>query len=284
MCLWPQPTFAQNLLPVPPLSARVMDLSATLSSEQQQALEAKLAAYERDWGPQILVLLLPSTQGEDIAAYANRAFNQWKPGRAAVGDGVLLVVAVQDRRMRIEVGRALEGALPDLAAKQIIDELMAPAFRRGDFSGGLDQATDRLMQRLRGETPPPSESPPARADDWRWLDLGILLLVLLPMVGSLARRILGHKPGSLACGLIVAGLIQAVTSNLLLACGGGTLALLLTYLAGTALGQAVIATQRPRDTQGGWSDGGLGGGSGGGGGFSSGGGGDGAGGGASGSW
>ncbi len=290
------PAWAQSLTAIPPLSARVTDLSNSLSQDQQLALDRKLAAFEQDWGGQIVVLLLPSTQPEDIAAYANRAFNQWKPGRAGIGDGVLLVVAVQDRRMRIEVGRTLEGAVPDLAAKRIIDEQMAPAFRRGDFYTGLDLATDQLMQRLRGETPPPATlATPATpaVEDWRWLDLGILLLIVFPMVGSLTRRILGHKPGSLASGLIVATLIHAVTSSLLLAGLGGVLALLLTYLAGTALGQAIIATQRPHNTHGGWGDGGWsgGGGMGGGGsvggsggGFSSGGGGDGAGGGASGSW
>src|SRR5574343_68702 len=175
------PASAQSLAAIPPLSARVTDLSATLSQDQRDALERKLAAFEPDWGSQILVLLLPSTQPEDIATYANRALNQWKPGRAGIGDGLPLVVAGQERRMRIEGGRALEGAVPDLAAKRIIDAQMAPAFRRGDFYTGLDRATDQLMQRLRGESPPPATSAAPAAEDWRWLDLGIMLLIVFPM-------------------------------------------------------------------------------------------------------
>jgi uncharacterized protein len=118
---------AQDVLPVPPLTARVIDQTATLSAAQQQALEAKLAAFESRRGTQLVVLLVPSTAPEDIAAFAQRIGEAWKIGRREVGDGLLIVVAKDDRRARIEVAKALEGAVPDLAARQVIDTALRPA-------------------------------------------------------------------------------------------------------------------------------------------------------------
>jgi len=134
------------VLPVPALTARVIDQTASLSSTQRGQLEDKLAAFETEKGTQIVILLVPTTQPEDIASYANRIFNVWKPGRQGVGDGLLLLVAKQDRKMRIEVARALEGAVPDLATQRIIIETLQPHFRQDDFAGGLDLATDQLMK------------------------------------------------------------------------------------------------------------------------------------------
>lgn len=281
---------AQSLLPVPALTARVMDHTGTLSTVQLSQLEDKLAAFEQAQGSQIVILLVPSTQPEDIAAYANRVFNTWKPGRAGLGDGLLLVVAKQDRKIRIEVARALEGAIPDLAAKQVIDEVLTPHFRQGDFAGGLDQAAERLMALIRGEgLPTPAAAPAARPSDdgVQWMDLGVLLFIVLPVLGSLARRILGHKLGTLATGGAIAALTFAFTASLAIAAVAALLAMLLTFLAGTPLGSALLAASQQRHHHGGpWGGGGFGGGGfgSGGGGFSSGGGGDGAGGGASGDW
>jgi uncharacterized protein len=282
--------FAQSLLPVPALTARVMDHTGTLSTVQLSQLEDKLAAFEQAQGSQIVILLVPSTQPEDIAAYANRVFNTWKPGRAGLGDGLLIVVAKQDRKIRIEVARALEGAIPDLAAKQVIDDVLTPHFRQGDFAGGLDQAADRLMALIRGEGLPAPAAAPAprpRDDGVQWMDLGVLLFIVLPVLGSLTRRILGHKLGTLATGGAIAALTFAFTASLAIAAVAALLAMLLTFLAGTPLGSALLAASQQRQHHGGpWGGGGFGGGSfgSGGGGFSSGGGGDGAGGGASGSW
>lgn len=282
---------AGDLLPVPALGARVTDQTGTLDAEQRQRLEDKLAAFEASQGTQIVVLLVPTTQPEDIAAYANRVFNSWKPGRPGIGDGLLLVVAKQDRKIRIEVGRALEGAVPDLAAKRVIDEALTPAFRQGDFAGGLEQGSERLMALVRGEglPPPPAHTGRGEAD---WINLGVLLFVALPVVGAVARRILGHKLGTLATGGLIGYITFTMTASLLLAAGAGLLALLLTFVAGTAWGAAVLDASRQRRhggpwggyTSGGWGGDSGGGGFGGGGGFSSGGGGDGAGGGASGDW
>jgi len=276
-----------GVLPVPALTARVMDQTGTLDSAQRQRLEDKLAAFEASQGTQIVLLLVPTTQPEDVAAYANRVFNTWKPGRKGIGDGLLVVVAKQDRKIRIEVGRTLEGAIPDLAAKRIIDEVMTPAFRQGDFAGGLDQAADRLMALVRGEGLP---APSARASTGEvdWMNLAVLLFIALPVLGAVTRRLLGHKLGTLVTGGLIGWVTFAVTASLLLAIGAGLLSTLFTFLAGTSLGSAVLNSSRHRGgpwggyTSGGW--GGDGGGGFGGGGFSSGGGGDGAGGGASGDW
>lgn len=278
---------AQTLQPVPPLTARVTDLSGTLTPEQQRKLEEQLASFEAAQGSQIVVLLVPSTGPEDIAAYANRVFNTWKPGRAGIGDGLLLLVAVQDRRIRIEVARALEGAVPDLAAKRIIDEVLTPHFRRGDFAGGIGLAAQQLMALIRGEALPPAAQPrtTARADSGvQWMDLGILLFIVLPVLGSLTRRIMGHKLGTLATGGVIGFIAFSFTASLFIGVLAALLAMLLTFIAGTPLGSALLASaqQRQGHHPGQWG-GGFGGG-GGGGGFGSGGGGDGAGGGASGGW
>jgi len=279
-----------GVLPVPPLTARVTDQTATLDAPQRRQLEDKLAAFEASHGTQIVILLVPTTQPEDIAAYANRVFNAWKPGRAGVGDGLLLVVAKQDRKIRIEVARALEGAVPDLAAKQIIDEVLTPRFRAGDFAGGLDQAVERLMALVRGEALP-APAPRRVNDEAEWTQLALLLFIALPVLGAVARRILGRKLGTLATGGLIGYVAYTFTASLVLAAAAGLLAMLFTFIAGTALGSALLSSARQRHHGGPWggySSGSWGGdasgGWGGGGGFSSGGGGDGAGGGASGDW
>lgn len=285
--LW-QPVSAQptgELLPVPPLTTRVIDQTATLSPAQRQHLEEQLGAFETSHGTQIVILLVPSTQPEDITAYANRVFNSWKPGRPGIGDGLLLVVAKQDRRMRIEVGRALEGAVPDLAAKQVIDTVLTPRFRQGDFAGGLSQASEQLMALVRGEGLPAPSTQQRKASETDWMNLAVLLFIVLPVVGSVTRRILGHKLGTLATGGLVGFVIFSFTASLLIALLGALLAMLLTFIAGTPLGSALLASAQRQQHHGSHWGGGLGsGGFGDGGGFSSGGGGDGAGGGASGSW
>lgn len=281
-----QPT--GGVLPVPELNARVMDQTATLSGAQRQQLEDKLAAFEASHGTQIVILLVPTTQPEDIASYANRVFNAWKPGRKGIGDGLLLVVAKQDRKMRVEVARTLEGAVPDLAAKRIIDEVLTPSFRQGDFAGGLEQASERLMALVRGEGLPEPAAPRRAADDTDWMNLALLLFIALPVLGAVARRILGRKLGTLVTGGVIGFFTFMFTASLLFAGVAAVIAMLLSFISGTSLGSAILSSGRRHGgpwgggTRGDWSGGGFGGG--GGGGFSSGGGGDGAGGGASGDW
>lgn len=200
---WWLPAAAQNVQPVPALTARVIDQTGTLDDIQRQGLEEKLAGLEQAKGTQVVFLMVRTTQPEDIASYANRVANDWKIGRKAVGDGVLLVVAKDDRKVRIEVAKTLEGAIPDLAASMIIDEAIRPRFRADDYAGGLHAAADQLIARIKGEALPPVEQPPVRQaarDGFNWMDLAIFLFFAVPIAGAVLRKIFGRKLGSLVTG------------------------------------------------------------------------------------
>ncbi|MDO9091119.1 MAG: TPM domain-containing protein [Rubrivivax sp.] len=285
--LWAAPGQAQDVLPVPALNTRVVDQTGTLSDAQRAALDNKLAAFEAQAGPQIVILLVPATAPEDITSYAQRVADAWKIGRRDVGDGVLLVVSKNDRRVRIEVAKALEGAIPDLAARQIIDSAIRPAFRADDYAGGLNAAVDRLMQRIEGENLP---TPSARAGAQQGLqleELGMFFFVAVPIIGAVLTGMFGRKFGSLLTAGAAGGLGWWFTASLLLAAGAAVGAIVLVGIFG--IGSAVRrAGSRSGGLPhiGGWGGGGYGGGGGGfgGGGFSSGGGGDFGGGGASGDW
>jgi uncharacterized protein len=272
---------AQGVLPVPALTAHVIDQTGTLDPIQLKGLEDKLMAFEQAKGTQIAILMVATTQPEDIASYANRVGNAWKIGRKTVGDGVLLVVAKDDRKVRIEVAKTLEGAIPDLAAQRIIDAAITPNFRKGDFATGLHGAVDQLIARINGEALPEPKRAPARQGDgadFDWMNLAIFLFIGVSVVGGLLRRMLGRKLGSLVTGGGAGAIALLFTSSLVIAGIAGVLALLFTLLAGgTGMGLG---------RRGGWGAGRGGGwGSGGGGGWGgSGGGGDFGGGGASGNW
>jgi len=281
--------WAQDVLPVPALTARVIDQTGTLDTAQRSALEAKLAAFEQASGPQIVVLMVPTTQPEDIVSYAHRVADTWKIGRREVGDGLLIVVAKNDRRVRIEVAKALEGAVPDLAARQIIDRAITPAFRAGDFAGGLSAAVDALMARIKGEgLPLPEARAPQGPQDGSWQELLMFFFVAVPVVGGILSKMLGRKLGALITAGGAGAAAWIFSSSLLIA----GLAALLTMLVVGILGVGALQRgMRQGSRRGGpviWggTGGGLGGGGfgGGGGGFGSGGGGDFGGGGASGDW
>ena len=272
---------AQAVLPAPALTGHVIDSSGTLSSAQLQALEAKLAAFEASSGSQVVVLMVPTTQPEDIASYANRIANSWKIGRKGIGDGLLLIVAKNDRQSRIEVAKTLEGAIPDLAAKQVIDNAITPLFKQGNFAGGLDAGVDQIMALVKGEALP---APKARSrasanDDFQWTDLLVFIFFAVPVAGAIARRALGNKLGSVLTGGLVGAFVMLVTSSLLIAVAAAVAALLLSFITGFGRG-----VQSGASILGGIGRGGIWGGGFGGGGFSSGGGGNFGGGGASGSW
>ena len=284
---------AQSLQPVPALTSHVVDTTGTLDAAQKAALEAKLAALEQDKGSQVVVLMVPTTAPEDIAAYANRVGNAWKIGRKNVGDGAIVLVALQDRKMRIEVAKTLEGAIPDIAASHIIDDAMTPRFRQGDYAGGLEAAVDQLGALVRGEALP---APQAHAQQrgknadsgFDLFEIAILLFIVVPIIGAVARGIFGRKLGSLATGAGIGALTFLVTASLALALVAGVVALLIALFSGAAAGLPRARSGGPvffppSSGGGGWG-GGSGGFGGGGGGFSSGGGGDFGGGGASGSW
>ncbi|WP_342593320.1 TPM domain-containing protein [Ramlibacter agri] len=283
---------AQGVLPVPELNARVIDQTDTLDAIQRKGLEEKLAAFEQKKGTQIVVLMVPTTKPEDIASYANRVANAWKVGRKSVGDGIVVIVAKNDRTARIEVAKTLEGAVPDLAASQIIEDAMVPRFRQGDFAGGLQAAADQLIARISGEPLPAPAQPSARnargPAGFDWGAAAIFLFVFAPIVGGILRAILGSKLGSLATGAGVGFVAMLMSSSLFIALIAGVIALLFSLLSGFGGGMRRRGWGGPvffPGSGGGWGGGSGGGGwSGGGGGFSSGGGGDFGGGGASGRW
>jgi uncharacterized protein len=276
---------AQDLAGVPPLSARVIDQTSTLSDAQKEAITAKLAALEQGTGSQLVVLIVASTLPEDIAAYGQRVADTWKIGRRDVGDGLLIVVAKDDRRVRIEVAKALEGAIPDLAAKRVIDAQITPAFRAGDYAGGLNAAIDQLALRIRGEGfPEPAsanKSVKRSPGGLRPESLGIFFFVLVPVVGSVMTAMLGRRIGSVATGGVAAGVGWWLTASALLGGLAGIVAALLVGLFGVGSAGRGGLGGFPPIGGGGF---GQGGGRGGGGGFGSGGGGDFGGGGASGRW
>lgn len=273
---------AQDVLPVPPLSGRVIDQTNTLTPAQQAALTTKLAALEGSAGSQLVVLLVPTTQPEDIASYAQRVGDQWKIGRREVGDGLLIIVAKSDRKVRIEVAKTLEGAIPDLAAKRIIDAQLTPAFQAGDFAGGLNAVVDQLSARIKGEALPAPTRGAKRGEPagFQWNDVAILFFVAVPIFGALLTGMLGRKFGSLATGGAAGALGWWLTASGLLAGVAGVVALVLVGVMGVGSARRGIGHGGPTI----WSGGGFGGGGGGGGGFGSGGGGDFGGGGASGNW
>ncbi len=279
---------AQDVLPVPPLSGRVIDQTGTLSAPSIEALSEKLARFEAESGPQIVVLMVPTTQPEDIAAYAQRVGDTWKIGRRDVGDGLLIVVAKNDRRVNIQTAKALEGAVPDLAARQIIDNAIRPAFRADDYAGGLNAALDQLIARIKGEQLPAPTRKPSSSSPFgglQPLELLIFAFVALPVVAGVTRRIFGRGLGSLASGAAT-GMVAWLVSNSLLVAGiGVVIGLLFGLFAGAS--RALGTSGRhggPWIGGGGFGGGGGWSGGGGGGGFSSGGGGDFGGGGSSGSW
>lgn len=288
---WWSPVAAQNLLPVPALTARVIDQTGTLDDIQRQGLEEKLAGLERSKGTQVVFLIVPTTQPEDIASYANRVANDWKIGRKAVGDGVLLVVARNDRKIRIEVAKTLEGAVPDLAASQIIDEAIRPRFRADDYAGGLHAAADQLIARIKGEALPPVQQAPVRQatqDGFNFMDLAIFLFFAVPIAGAVLRGLFGRKLGSLVTGGGVGALALLFTSSVVIAVVAAVAGLLFSMVSGAG---PRLASRRHGSwgagsfIGGGWGGGAGGGSWGGGGGWGgSGGGGDFGGGGASGDW
>lgn len=294
--LWPAAAVQaqQALVPVPALSGRVIDQTGTLTPDQAAALDAKLAAFEAQQGPQIVVVIVPTTQPEDITDFTQRLGDAWKIGRREVGDGLLLVVAKNDRKVRIAPAKALEGAVPDLAARQIIERSIAPAFRADDYAGGLQAAVDALIARIRGENLPAPESAPSdrsRAEQGpQWEELLMFFFVGVPVVGAVLTGVLGRKLGSLVTAGAAGGLGWLLSASLLI---GGAVALVSLVLVGL-LGVGSAGRRSAGLRRGGragippiiFGGGGFGGGGGGfgGGGFSSGGGGDFGGGGASGDW
>ncbi|MGP1717310.1 MAG: TPM domain-containing protein [Methylophilus sp.] len=225
---------AKGLVDIPPLSSAVTDLTQTLSAEEQTALNEKLSQFSQQSGSQIAVLLLPSTQPEDIAQFGIRLADAWKIGREKQDDGVIVIVAKQDRKMRIEVGYGLEGAIPDAVAKRIIAEQLTPAFKQGQFYQGLHVATDTLIQLIQGEQLPAPAKGQAAAGQQGFMHLLPILMFAAIFLGAILRGMLGSFFGSALTGgalavlagflgatLLIMGLVGLAAFIFTLAMGGG---------------------------------------------------------------
>jgi uncharacterized protein len=278
--------FAQQ--PIPPSRARVTDITGTLDAAARDALERKLAAFEQRKGAQLFVLMVPTTAPEAIEQYSLRAAEAWGIGRGKIDDGLLLVVAKNDRRMRVEVGYGLEGAVPDALAKRIVAERIAPKFYEDDYAGGLNAGADALIALVDGESLPAPPEGSASPEAGSWAGLPVILMVAM-FLAPLLRRMLGALGGALALGT-GAGVIVWLVSSLAffgLVAGGIVFVLALVGITG---GPGRWSSRGPwgggfGGGLGGGGRGGFGGGGGGrGGGFGGGGGGRFGGGGASGGW
>lgn len=269
---------------VPKLTARVVDQTGSLSASERDALEAKLKAFEDKTGSQVAVLLVPSIGTETIEEFAGRVTDDWKLGRKGVDDGVLLVVAKQERKLRIQTGRGVQGTLTDARSKQIVSDIIAPRFRNGDFSGGIDAGVDAIMKAIQGEQLPLPEAKPrggkvdavSSYSDFFWI-----AFFLVPVIGMVLRGMFGRFFGASATSGLTGIAAWLVFGSLAFGIVAAIGAFLFTLFVGSGL--------RPGINRGGWGGGwpgGFGGGGlgGGGGGGFSGGGGSFDGGGASGNW
>jgi uncharacterized protein len=271
---------------VPPLRAPVTDLTGTLNPDQLATLDQQLRAFEAKKGSQIAILIVPTTQPETIEQYGIRVAEAWQLGRRGVNDGALLLVAKNDRAVRIEVGRGLEGPLPDVLANRIVEQVVVPRFRSGDFFGGIREAIERMIALIEGEPLPEPERARRDAPGDEGLGNALPLLLLLVFVGSgILRGMLGRFGGASVTAGIAAVIVWLLTSTLVIAIGAAVIAFVMALLGGGGGGGWASPGRRGRGGYGGGWGGGFGGGGwGGGGGGWSGGGGTFGGGGASGRW
>jgi uncharacterized protein len=252
---------AHAQVPLPALDARVTDLTGTLTAGQQAGLEEKLAALETRKGAQVAVLILPTTQPEDIAQFGIRLAEAWKIGRSAADDGAILIVAKDDRALRIEVGHGLEGALTDITSSRIINETIVPLFKQGDFYGGVNAGLDQVIRVIEGE-PLPAPDQTWRREAERGKSLPGLLFIIVPLAVFL-RRIIGRLPAALLAGGVVGLLGWWFTASWVVTIVAGIFVFVLT-LASIVPGGFGRGSGGGRVFRGG---GGFGGGFGGGGGF-----------------
>ncbi len=223
-------TSALAQLAVPPV-ARVSDQTATLSGADIAALERTLQDFEQRKGSQIAVLVVPSTAPETVEQYALRVAETWKLGRKGVDDGALLLVAKDDRALRIEVGYGLEGALTDIAAKRIVSDVIVPYFRQGDFAGGIRAGVDRMIGVIDGE-PLPEPSRATAGGEGGIEQYAPMLFIVALGLGGVLRAMLGRLPGALATGGVVGFIAWIVVGLLPIAIVAGIAALLITLFGG----------------------------------------------------
>lgn len=226
---WPLLVFGQ--VAVPPLVERVTDQTATLSGDQKRVLEHTLQAFEARKGSQIAVLIVPTTVPETIEQFALRVAEQWKLGRNKVDDGAVLVVAKDDRALRIEVGYGLEGVLNDATSKRIISEIIAPRFKQGDFFGGIQAGLNQMLRVVDGE-PLPAPRGKSVDDSTNIQQFIPIIFILALVVGGMLRAALGRLPGALVTGGVVAFLAWFVVGTLVVAIVAGLIALFFTLFGG----------------------------------------------------
>ncbi len=255
-------------VPVPALTGAVVDQTGTLNAQQQKSLGDELRAFADRRGSQVAVLVVPTTQPEAIEQYSIRVAEQWKIGRKRVDDGVILVVAKDDRAVRLEVGYGLEGAIPDAIAKRVVEEQIIPRFRQGDYYGGIRAGTSAVMKLIEGEKLPAPTKGAAQpsGEHLQWL---IWVLFALVVFGSAVRAIFGRVFGSVVAGGVVGAVASIVIGSLIVGVVAGLFAFLVMLATGGGRGNYI-----GRGPMGPWGGGGWGGGGGlgGGGGFGGGGG------------
>lgn len=219
-------TAAWAEVPVPPLTARVTDLTGTLRPEQARTIEERLRDFEARKGSQIAVLMVPSTEPEAIEQYGIRVAEAWKLGRKGIDDGVLLLVAKQDRRLRIEVGYGLEGVISDAVASRVINEIITPYLKEGDFYGGISAGVDRIMRLIEGEPlPAPRKDVPSGIAE-------LLPFIFIPalVVGQIVRLLFGRLLGASLVGGLVGGAIWWLIGSLLGALAGAAVAFFIVFM------------------------------------------------------
>jgi uncharacterized protein len=216
---------------VPPLTGRVVDQTATLNGSEIASLDQTLKNFEARKGSQIAVLIVPTTQPETIEQYSLRVAEAWKIGRNKIDDGAILVVAKNDRKLRIEVGYGLEGALNDVTAKRIIDEVITPKFRSGDFAGGISDGVNRILRVVDGEPLPAPAQPRQNSGFLSHIDpFNPFLIFGVFIVGAILRAALGRLIGSVATGGVVGVLAWLLIGSLALSLVAAVIAFILTLL------------------------------------------------------
>ena len=250
---WVFPAFA--LVAVPQLTGRVVDQTGTLTGGDIAQLTRTLADLERRKGSQIAVLIVPTTDGEAIEQFSLRVAEAWKIGRKRVDDGALLVVAKNDRRLRIEVGYGLEGVLTDVTTKRIIDEVITPRFKGGDFAGGISDGVSRMIGLIDGEKLPAPEPPHwDNRPSINFDHFDPFWLFFAFVVGSILRGVLGRLLGSLAAGAFVTWLAWLLFGVFSVALAAGVLAFLIAmFIDLTSSGRGRGWSGGSSSSTGGWS-------------------------------
>ena len=250
---------ASDLVAVPPLTGRVVDLSATFDAAQLAQLENRLRTFEDRKGSQIAVLIVPTTQPEAIEQYAIRVADQWKIGRKKIDDGAILVIAKSDHALRIEVGYGLEGALNDATSKRIVADIILPLFKQNDFVGGINAGVDSMIKVIDGELLPASKPLTVAGDFSDIKQILPVVLVAAVVLGSVMSSILGKVAGAVATGGIIGVVAWLIAGLALGAVAAGVLGFLFTLMGGGRMMMAGMLMARGGGRSGGGFSGGGGG-------------------------